>query len=111
MRCMRCTGRPPSGTLSPGSLSISHTVSERTVSAAVYCCALHVRLKHLYTHTHSSLMTVCTHIPDFFISLQKKSQEEGGRLQGTDLVKYSRCYRSILHECVLGLHKLARGEY
>lgn len=56
-------------------------------------------------------MIVCTHTPDFFISLQKKSQEEGGRLQGTDLVKYSRCYRSILHECVLGLRKLARGEH
>lgn len=32
-------------------------------------------------------------------------------MQGTDLVKYSRCYRSILHECVLGLRKLARGEH
>ena len=53
---------------------------------------------HLYTHL------------DYFMGLQETSCEEGGRVQVKDLLKYSRLYRSVLHECVLGLSKMARGQ-
>lgn len=53
---------------------------------------------HLYTHL------------DYFMGLQETSREEGGRVQVKDLLKYSRLYRSVLHECVLGLGKMARGQ-
>ena len=53
---------------------------------------------HLYTHL------------DYFMGLQETSREEGGRVQVKDLLKYSRLYRSVLHECVLGLGKMAIGQ-
>ena len=44
------------------------------------------------------------------MSLQSSSREGEG-LEPNDLVRYSRLYRSALHECVLGLRKMAASEY
>lgn len=43
------------------------------------------------------------------MSLQQLCRESES-VQDSMLVKYSRHYRSILHECVLGLRKMAQGE-
>lgn len=42
----------------------------------------------------------------YFMSLQSCSREGEG-LEPSDLVRYNRLYRSALHECVLGLRKMA----
>ena len=44
------------------------------------------------------------------MGLQETSREEGGRVQVKDLLRYSRLYRSVLYECVLGLDKMATGQ-
>ena len=55
------------------------------------------------------MYTLYTHL-DYFVGLQEASREEGGRVQVKDLLRYSRLYRSVLHECVLGLGKMATGQ-
>ena len=49
-------------------------------------------------------------LPGYFMSLQSSSREGEG-LEPSDLVRYSRLYRSALHECVLGLRTMVSGEY
>lgn len=43
------------------------------------------------------------------MSLQSAGRKAEG-LESGDLLKYSRLYRSALHECMLSLKKMAAGE-
>jgi hypothetical protein len=53
----------------------------------------------------SSLSTFLLSVsPGYFMSLHEAGREgEGQSLQGSDILLYSRYFRSALHECVLGL--------
>ena len=57
------------------------------------------------SHGNSCIPPLAPHLlplPGYFMSLREAARE-GGVLQGSDILLYSRYYRSALHECVLGL--------
>ena len=43
------------------------------------------------------------------MSLQEEGRREEGEIKGEELVRFSKSYRSILHECVLGLREMILG--
>ena len=52
---------------------------------------------------------VCFFLIGYFMSLQEQAAS-GQEMAGKQFVRFSRLYRSALHECVLGLKKKSTGK-
>ena len=104
--CLKSSGRALIGIESPGSLSIRHMVGSDSFIYVRPC----VHFWHAYGFIIiNPFLSICHAHSGYFMSLQSCSREGEG-LEPNDLVRYSHLYRSALHECVVGLRKMACSE-